>query len=481
MTLTSRLLVFFLSILALVLVGFSTTIYLLANNYLHRQADERLDAVLNTLSAAIESGPEHVEWEPQVRLLKLDVFAIGEQAVWIVANDHGRIVDRSRNKLMDQFLADTSPSFQHEAAALDDHKWEGKLWKAGQRWVHAGSYEENNSEEHGAEEIADEGKHTALSVTAGVALGALNATLLQLATSLVAVSLVIWIVAFVAGRFVCRRALLPVTRMATAAQEMDANDLDQRLPPTSTKDELETLNLAFNNRLDRLQVAFERQKSFTGDASHQLRTPLTAILGQVEVALRRERTADEYHQVLYKVQKKATHLTRMVESLLFLARANTEAQLPELEPVELREWLPQHLETWSEHARADDIALKCVGAFTSRIAAQPALLGELLNILLDNACKYSELGTPIQVRLEHVANTVTVHVQDQGYGIDESAIANLYLPFFRSKEARLRGVDGVGLGLSIANRLVEVLGCELSVKSEVGRGACFTLRFASAD
>lgn len=481
MTLTSRLLVFFLSILAVVLAGFSVSIYLLANNYLNRQADERLDAVLSTLSAAIESGPEHVEWEPQVRLLKIDLSSIGEQAVWIVANDRGRIVDQSRNGLMDQFLADTSPSFEHEASRLDDQKWEGGQWKSVQRWIHAGSYEDIKAEKSGTEEFGDEERHGALSVTAGISLDSLRATLRQLASTLAAVSLGIWVVAFVAGRFVCRQALLPVSQMALAAREMDADDLGRRLPPSTTRDELETLSLAFNNLLDRLQLAFERQRSFTGDASHQLRTPLTAILGQVEVALRRERSADEYRQVLNKVQKKATHLTRVVESLLFLARANSDAQLPALEPIELRQWLPQHLDTWAEHARARDMSLEFVGTPANRILAQPALLGELLNIMLDNACKFSAPGTPIQIQIEQMAETVAVHVIDRGYGIDEESLANLYLPFFRSKDARLRGVEGVGLGLSIANRLAEVFGCDLSVKSDVGHGTCFTVRFASID
>src|SRR5262249_51255839 len=142
-------------------------------------------------------------------------------------------------------------------------------------------------------------------------------------------SLTVWLVALFVGRALCRRALVPVRRMAASAADMDAADLGRRLPAAGTRDELDELSKAFNNLLDRLQESVERQQRFTGDASHQLRTPLTAILGQLEVALRRQRPVEEYEQVLTTVRQKAEHLRRIVESLLFLARADAEARLPD--------------------------------------------------------------------------------------------------------------------------------------------------------
>src|SRR5437868_10416144 len=143
--------------------------------------------------------------------------------------------------------------------------------------------------------------------------------------------------------------------MAAAARTMATVDLSQRLKHTANGDELDDLGHSFNGLLDRLQESFERQRRFTGDASHQLRTPLTAILGQLEVALRRPRTADEYRQALATVHDRAGHLRRIVESLLFLARADADARLPERERVDLADWLPEHLRTCSEHPRFGDI------------------------------------------------------------------------------------------------------------------------------
>ena len=475
MTLVTRLSLFFLSMLAFVLIGFSVALYLLAASHLHRQADERLETMLNAVGNIIEIGPNDVEWEPKTRTLNLDSAVDGDQVVWLVADDQGNVLDRSQSRNTDLFLDDTTPNLPLTGHAKPQIKWSSASWVAGQRWIHP----EVRRPDHEPSSHSQEGerKYSALSVTVGVSLIPVRTTLTKLATALGGLSLAIWLLALVVSRFVCQRALLPVHRMAVAAREIHADDLTQRLPAIISNDELAELNQSFNDLLDRLHVAFERQRRFTGDASHQLRTPLTAILGQIEVALRRERPPEEYRQVLEKVQQRASHLAEMAEAMLFLARADAEAMLPRSEPVNLTDWLPQHLQTWSEHARAGNMVFDRTSTEPCIIQAQPALLGELLDILLDNASKYSEPGTPITVRLRPGENTVTLSVEDCGCGIDENDVTNLFVPFSRSEEARRRGIKGVGLGLSIAKRLMSVFDGELSVSSQAGQGTCFTLRF----
>ena len=123
--------------------------------------------------------------------------------------------------------------------------------------------------------------------------------------------------------------------MAESAPGLDAADPGWCLPEPGTGDELEDLGRAFNGLLDRLHVAFERQRRFTGDASHQLRTPLTALIGQIEVARRRDRPAEEYRRVLRSALGRAVQLRQIVEALLFLARAEAEAELPDRETLDL--------------------------------------------------------------------------------------------------------------------------------------------------
>src|SRR5262249_12543038 len=158
---------------------------------------------------------------------------------------------------------------------------------------------------------------------------------------------------------------------------------------------------------------FERQKRFTSDASHQLRTPLAAILGQTEVALRRERPSEEYQRVLQSVHRGADRVRAIVESLLFLARADHEAATPDAEEFNLRERLTCPLQSCEQHPRSADIVVDAPSG-DSRVRLHPVLAGELVNLLLDNACKYSQPGTPIHVGVERVGNTVRMRVQDQG-------------------------------------------------------------------
>jgi signal transduction histidine kinase len=305
-------------------------------------------------------------------------------------------------------------------------------------------------------------------------------TLNRLATVLAGLSFAVLMFALVAGRAICRRALGPVARMAAAARSMGAADFGERLPLTPVNDELADLGKSFNGLLDRLHESFERQRRFTGDASHQLRTPLAAILGQADVALRRDRPAEDYRQALAAVRQQASHLTRIVEALLFLARMEAEAGPPAAERLDLAAWAPEHLKSWAGNPRAGDFHIDGPGEGFAWVQVPPALLGELVNNLLDNALKYSERGTPVSVRLRREAGFVTLEVEDRGCGIDPSDLSGLFRPFFRSADARRRGIPGVGLGLAVTARLAKAFGGDISVTSEPGRGSTFQVRLPLA-
>ncbi len=477
MTLTTRLSVFLLAMLGVVLVGFSLSLYALTDRYLHRQVDERLDAVLSTLVAAAEDSPRGLEWEPAQRQL-IDSSTFGVPVAWLIEDQQGNRVDQLAQPQTAELLALRSQASPTEQSA-ENAEWRSGAWQLRQRRIRsqlAASGKLPAPAVRGARPV----RYPELVVTVGSSLAPVHAALTQLALALSALSLGILLVALVAARIVCRRVLAPIDRMAVAASSIDADDLERRLPPIVTNDELGKLNRVFNALLDRLQESFERQRRFTGEASHQLRTPLAVILGQIEVALRRERPVEEYQRVLATVHKRGNHLNKIVESLLFLSRANADASLTSLEQLCVKAWLPQQLETWSDHARARDLTLQDETGKTCWIQAQPALLAELLNILLDNACKYSAPGTPIELRLGSDRSAVSIEVNDQGCGIAAADLPHLFTPFFRSEETRRRGVEGAGLGLSIARRLTQLFGGDLSVASEFGRGSRFTLRLPIA-
>lgn len=473
MTLTARLSWFSLGALAVVLAGFSVCLFLVARTYLYRQAEERLDATLNTLLAAAEIEHGELTWEPEERHLSLGRDAANGLLQWAVTDASGQRVDGSAHPVVEEFRTHTLGDIDHPVEVA----WQGQPWWVKQRYLRTLPHPDAAPRPVPRDGQDQSEKHyRVLVMTAGVSLEPVRAALRNLALALAGIAAGLWLLAAVAGRSLCRRALLPVTRMAAMARTMNAADLGRRLPAPGTEDELDELGRAFNGLLDRLHESFERQRRFTGDASHQLRTPLTAMLGQVEVALRRPRAPDEYQRVLNAVHDQALHLRRIVEMLLFLARADAEARWPDLEAVELAGWLGDHLRTWSGHARAADLHLESTAAGPLMVSVQPPLLGQLVDNLLENACKYSQPGTPITCRLGREKGLVVLTVEDQGSGIAPEDLPHIFEPFYRSAQARRLGLGGVGLGLAVAQRIAGAFGGSLDVESVPGQGSRFSVR-----
>lgn len=477
MTITARLLTFFLATLGAVLAGFSTALVLLARDYLYRQTDARLEAAANTLVAACEVGPEGVEWEPRERALAFGVGPAGDAVAWLVTDDRGRPVDRSGDPAADDLLTEAAARLTARTHPTGRIEWRGERWRVRQQWLVAPPAAGPTV----PRPAAGETRYPAVAVTVGVPLGPVSAALWRVAAVLSGLSAAVWLLALVAGRAVCRRALRPLTRMADAARSMPADDLGGRLPVGRSADELADLGRAFNDLLDRLGEAYERQRRFAGEASHQLRTPLTAVLGQVEVALRRDRPPEEYRRVLESVRGQADRLRRLVESLLFLARADGEAGLPDRERIDLAAWVPDHLRTWADHPRTGDLRPEAEAEGPVWIAADRVILGELLNNLIDNALKYSPAGTPIVVRFGAGPSSAWVEVVDQGWGVGRDDQAHLFRPFYRSAEARRRGVSGVGLGLAVAARLAKLVGGSIEVESEPAKGSRFRVNVPATE
>jgi heavy metal sensor kinase len=454
MTLTARLSLFFLAALAVVLIGFSATLYLLARTYLYRQIENRLEAALDVLSATAEVKPDGVEWEADERPVTLAAPPGEEWVAWQVCDNRGRMIDGRRRET---FAGDVS------------------AWRVRNRRLPA-----EDREARSVEEVNKDNKYSFIMLAAGLPLQPVNTILRNLLLLLGGLSMLLWLSAALLGRRLCRRALTPVARMATAARALSAAESGWRLPVSVTGDELQELGRAFNDLLARLHESFQRQARFTGDASHQLRTPLTALLGQIEISLRRPRAAEEYQQTLTVLHRQALQLRQIVDSLLFLARADADAKSPQLELLEMRAWLREHLASWSGHARAADLHRQTSADSPVWVMAQAPLLRQLLDNLLDNACKYSAADSPITVSLAQESGIVSLTVTDAGRGIANEDLPHIFEPFYRSEQMRRQGVSGLGLGLAVAQRIALALGGTLRVESQPGHGACFTLQMPSA-
>ena len=474
MRLSTRLSIFFLATLALILVAFSTALLGLASSYLKRQADERLEAALNTLVASAEVHGRGVEWEPEERQLSFGRGTVGGRLLWVVSDGRGRRIDGSTPAADAPAWPGPGPATAAPDRPSEVADREGRPWLVRARRLVATGSPEAGAPGSPPPPGPESGVHESLVVATALSLAEFRETFRSLALTLAALSVGAWTLALLIGDRLCRRALRPVAAMAEAARLIAGHEFDERLPAPETGDELQDLGRAFNGLLGRHHESHERQRRFTGDASHQLRTPLTAMQGHVDLALRQARSVDEYRRVLSVVQAKTRHLRRIVEALLFLARADAESQRPRLESVELAGWLREHLAS-RQGARGADVRLDLGSDGPIRVEAHPTLLAEALDNLLDNAGKYSEPGTPIVVRASVEGGDVRLAVEDRGIGLEPGEATLVVDPFYRAPRARSLDPRGTGLGLAVVARIVESFGGRLEVDGQTGRGSTFAV------
>ncbi len=482
MSLTGRFSWLVLTTLAAVLMAYSAALYLGAGRYLDQQVGDRLNSALAVLAAAAEVGDDGVEWEPQERILPLGQDSGPDQLRWLVFDERGRRLDHSRN-LGDADL-DLSWTPMPETLNGPDRvpdRW-GKGWRIAQQRIGPTSLP-GSSVRVATRDVevrpvgSPEERHPSLVIVVGAPLGNANATLATLGGWLVVLSLAIWLGAALICRRMSRGALAPLTRMVASARGLDATDRGWSLERAGTGDELDELGDAFNDLLGRLNLAYERQRRFGGDASHQLRTPLTVLLGQIEVALRQDRPAEEYRRALRSALGGAIHLRQIVEALLFLARSEGESRLPTGEPLDLGFWLDGYLADRASAPSDPRVIHRTPPGPGPCVFVQPALLAQLLENLLDNAAKHGTPGTSILVEVTNSGEEAVLAVEDRGPGIAPEDLPRLFEPFFRSDLARRQGTPGVGLGLAMVERIAHAFGGTAHVRSKPGQGSRFEIRF----
>ena len=181
------------------------------------------------------------------------------------------------------------------------------------------------------------------------------------------------------------------------------------------------------------------------------------------------------NEVLQAVHRQANQLRHILEMLLFLARADSQAKLPQLEVIDLSAWLAEHSQAWSDLKRAAELRIEFPADEPLCIEAQAPLLGQMLDNLLDNAFKYSESGSPVTLRFQADPDTISITVEDAGPGIPADDLPHVFEPFYRSPDARRRGTAGAGLGLAVAQRIAAAFGGLIRAESIAQQGSRFTI------
>ena len=281
-------------------------------------------------------------------------------------------------------------------------------------------------------------------------------------------------VSVLGGWFLAGRALKPVDAITLTAQRITAEDLTQRIHATS-HDEIGRLASTFNDMIARLDTSIRQIRQFSADASHELRTPLTITKGETELALRKPRSPDVYREVLESNLEEIDRMSRIVEELLFLSRADLgEVNMASL-PVQL-DTLVQEIQMQAMMLgkdRAVETILEHVDPL--QVMGDEWRLRELILNLVDNAVKYSSRQGTVSLSLTKTHDAAQLKVKDDGIGIAPEEQPFIFDRFYRTDAARSHAQHGTGLGLSICKWIAEAHHGTIDVASTFGEGSCFTV------
>ena len=286
---------------------------------------------------------------------------------------------------------------------------------------------------------------------------------------------VIILTLFVLTRLIAGKSIRPIEKVIATAEKMSQENLDQRIPLPYHHDELYRLSATMNALLDRIQNSFQREKNFTADASHELKTPLAVVKGTLEVLVRKPREREHYESRIHFCLQELNRMGRMIDQLLMLARYESSKINPHIENFLLTLHIENAIERTRPSALTKNISIKVDHAGNARVAADPGMLDMMLENILSNAIKYSPSGSLITIGVEQTAHTVTCHIGDQGIGIPEEKLGAIFDRFYRVDESRSSITGGLGLGLSIVKKLADLQNIRVSVASSPDKGTTFSL------
>ena len=277
------------------------------------------------------------------------------------------------------------------------------------------------------------------------------------------------VIAAVGGYVLAYRALRPVEQLRRAAEEYGATDLSRRLAPRELRDdELGRLARTLDAMLDRVAAAVEQQRRFTGDASHELRTPIATILADASLSLERSRSAEDYRAAITRIESETTRMARIVEGLLVLARADARSAPPSADEANVRAVLEASVRRVTSRAMERGVRIETRVDPALVVADRDSGLERVFDNLLDNALRYAPGGSVIEIEAAARDGMARVTVADHGPGIPPDERSRVFERFHRSPGS---SGSGAGLGLAIAHAIVDAHRGRIAVAETPGGGA----------
>ena len=309
----------------------------------------------------------------------------------------------------------------------------------------------------------------------GTSIAEVEAAMKKMALYLTGIGAGVVAAGLLGGWWLATRAIRPIAEISATAERIAEGDLTKRIDTHGAKSELGRLASLLNHTFERLHDTFEQQAQFTADASHELRTPISVILAQTELALMRDRTPEEYREALESCHRSGEQMKQVVNSLLELARMDSGEFALHREPVDLAVVVRDAMlfvEPLVQQRDGEIIAN--LEQITGEVDA--AKLQQVVSNLLSNAIKHNPDGCKVNVNLKQDEDWAVLSVRDEGDGIAPDVLPHVFERFFRADRARSRVDGSTGLGLSIAKAIVEAHGGTITARSTPGQGSEFVVR-----
>lgn len=395
--------------------------------------DHELKEVSRGFFAEVDRSHRSVDWTDRAAVDSLFPAVTTLYRIEIV--DHGHVVYRSRNLGAQEF-----------PALPGRHAFATTVFPDGRMRV--------------SETVSKD-----LSLRLATALHGVEETREDLLASFLIAAPVVLLLVGLGAWMIAGRALGPVNEIAAAARHITAQRLDRRLPMPGTKgDEIERLTIVLNEMIDRLEGSFLQATRFTADASHELKTPLTIIRGEIEAALRDGEHSPAQEKMLLNLLEETTRLVTITEGLLLLSRADAGKLRLETTTLDLSQMLGDLLEDVEILAARREIAIHTAIPTGIQVTANDHFLRQLLLNLFDNAIKYNEDGGQLRVRVIAGAAAHQLAIANTGPGLTPEQSARVFNRFYRGDASHDRSIGGHGLGLSICRELARALDGEIGVR-----------------
>lgn len=289
---------------------------------------------------------------------------------------------------------------------------------------------------------------------------------------------IILIFSIIGGNFLIYKSFAPIQKVLEELKDINASDLSRRLKRSNNQDEINLLITEINNLLIRLESSFERISQFSADASHELKTPLTIIKGEIEIALRKDRSEDEYKQTLKTSLDEVIVIEQSINDLLFLAKNEKDLIKNNMEEIlYFDEIIDESINEVKNFAKLHQIEIKFELIDTIEFKGYSNLLKIAIKNILKNAIQFSHANSIIVIKSYKKDEFFNISIQDFGIGIEENEQEKIFEKFYRTDKSRNKNSGGTGLGMSIVKKIIDIHKGLITISSKPDIGTLITISF----